>query len=253
MPDLFSQVNALFQNNQMLSTIAGGSVIVWCVSNIKSLWGRLVSGVTTLISFTIVNTYEDTRSYEITEPQDIFNMFVANTKVLWERDKNLDLSSSAVLSALKHGDEVRYSLAYGFSIRIMFGKLVFCYRSIDRNQKITVNTTLRVFFASKKKFMKTLMDYIDAEWMKRLEEKEKRDTIKVRSSNSYGRKYKRLMDTLFTNNDEHYQLLNSIKDFIDKKDIYRKLSYPYSYSALLYGEPGCGKTSTILAIAPSFG
>ena len=32
-------------------------------------------------------------------------------------------------------------------------------------------------------------------------------------------------------------------------DKYRKLAYPYSYSALLYGKPGCGKSSTILAVA----
>lgn len=250
MQELFSQINTLFQNNQILSTVAGGSVIVWLVSNIKTLWNRLVAAINALISFTIVNTYEDMRDYRVWDSQEIFNKFVSNTKVVWERTKNLDLSTCrGIVEGDFSSKQSSCSLAYGFSIRIMFGKLVFCNRSIDRQQKITVTTTLRVFFASKQKFMKTLTNYILAELNERISTRNKRDQIVVFSGDSFGRKYKRSMDTLFTNNNEHYQLLDSIKDFIDKKEIYRKLSYPYSYSALLYGEPGCGKSSTILAIA----
>ena len=44
-------------------------------------------------------------------------------------------------------------------------------------------------------------------------------------------------------------LIDAIKEFLDNKEKYQKLSYPYSFSALLYGHPGCGKSSTILAVA----
>lgn len=61
MHELLSNLNNLCQQNQILSTVAGGSVIVWMVSNIKMIWNRLVNGITALISFRIVNVYEDNR------------------------------------------------------------------------------------------------------------------------------------------------------------------------------------------------
>lgn len=68
MNELFSQLNSLVQNNQILSTVAGGSVIVWLVSNIKTIFSRLVEALTALISFRIINTYEDSRAGGIAHP-----------------------------------------------------------------------------------------------------------------------------------------------------------------------------------------
>ena len=61
MGSIISQLNTLFQNNQILSTIAGGSMVVWLVTNIKNIWNKLIWAITALISFRIVNTYEDNR------------------------------------------------------------------------------------------------------------------------------------------------------------------------------------------------
>lgn len=254
MNELFLQLNSLVQNNQILSTVAGGSVIVWIVTNIKVIFSKLVDGLTALISFTIVNTYEDNRGgggWCITDAQNIFNDFICTTKSIWERTKHLDLS----VNQLNNGDVGQYgenitSLAYGFSIRIIFGKVVFCTRQIDKQQKITVTTVLRVFFASKKKFLKQVSDYLATQLAVRHDFDSHRDHICVYNGEcTCGRKFKRSMESIFTNNNEHYDLLDSIKSFINNKDKYRKLAYPYSYSALLYGKPGCGKSSTILAVA----
>ena len=254
METIISQLNTLFQNNQVISTVAGGSVVVWLVSNIKNIWSRFVGAITAIVSFRIVNTYEDNRggvAWNITDAQYIFNNFISNTKSIWERTKHLDLSTNMLDCNTKPGyGGNTNSLAYGFSIRIIFGKIVFCTRQIDKQQKITVTTVMRVFFASKKKFMKQLSDYIIKQIDIRRENDRCRESIRVYNGEcTCGEKFKRSMDSIFTNNGEHYQLLNSIKSFIDNKEKYRKLSYPYSYSALLYGKPGCGKSSTILAVA----
>lgn len=259
MTELISQINQCLQNNQILSTVAGGSVIVWIVTNIKTIFSKLMDGLTALISFTIVNTYEDTRatgSGYITDSQKFFNRFLSSTRVIWERTQNLDLSSPNSIRILRNGEMDRKGdsnvqpLTYGFSLRIIFGKLVAVDRRIEKNQKITVTTSMRVFFASKNKFLKRIQKTIEDYLIEDIRECCDRDIIRVfNGETACGDKNRRDMDTIYTNNNEHYELLDSIKGFLDNKDIYKKLAYPYTYSALLYGEPGCGKTSTILAVA----
>ena len=116
-----------------------------------------------------------------------------------------------------------------------------------------IQTDLQVFFARKKKFMKRLQDEIHAKQEELEQKSNDRTDIRVfYGSQSYGncsRKNKRSLDSIFTNNDEHMQLFDSIKKFIANKDVYKKLNYPYKFSALIYGQPGNGKSSTILAIA----
>ena len=259
MDELFSQLNSLVQNNQILSTVAGGSVIVWIVTNIKTIFLKLVDGLTALISFTIVNTYEDTRATSsgyLTDSQKFFNRFLSSTRVIWERTQNLDLSSPNSIHIWRNGEIDRRGdsnvqpLTYGFSLRIIFGKLVAVNRRIEKNQKITVTTSMRVFFASKNKFLKRIQKTIEDYLIEDIRECCNSDLIRVfNGETACGDKNRRDMDTIYTNNNEHYELLDSIKRFLDNKDIYKKLAYPYTYSALLYGEPGCGKTSTILAVA----
>jgi hypothetical protein len=259
MDELFSQLNSLIQNNQILSTVAGGSVIVWIVTNIKTIFSKLVDGLTALISFTIVNTYEDSRATSsgyLTDSQKFFNRFLSSTRVIWERTQHLDLSTPNSIHIWRNGEIDRRGdsnvqpLTYGFSLRIIFGKLVAVNRRIEKNQKITVTTSMRVFFASKNKFLKRIQKTIEDYLIEDIRECCNSDLIRVfNGETACGDKNRRDMDTIYTNNNEHYELLDSIKRFLDNKDIYKKLAYPYTYSALLYGEPGCGKTSTILAVA----
>ena len=277
MNELISQLNTLCQNNQILSTVAGGSIVVWLVSNIKTIWEKIINGITALISFSIINTFEDTRGMAsgfMTQSQQMFNEFIYSTKAIWERTQNLDLSSANEMSNFdiitydESGDSLPTgtrkecvrrkahisALTYGFSIRIMFGKIVFCTRVIEKNQKITVTTHLRVFFASKEKFMEKMRNHIADMVIEEATREIKSDYLTIYTGSCRNsQKLKRGMDTIFTNNNEHTQLLDSIKAFIANKHKYKSLAYPYKFSALLYGKPGCGKSSCILAIASALG
>jgi chaperone BCS1 len=64
-----------------------------------------------------------------------------------------------------------------------------------------------------------------------------------------GKKLKRSLSSIFTVGNVHLDLYHDIQKFIENKSTYNKLNYPYNYCALLYGVPGSGKSSTILAIA----
>lgn len=63
--------------------------------------------------------------------------------------------------------------------------------------------------------------------------------------------YKRNMESLCFDNDEHTKLLEEIKQFIssDSEKEYRSFGIPYKMNILLEGFPGTGKTSLVYAVA----
>lgn len=207
--------------------------------------------------------------------QLVFNNFLIGTKPIWERTVNVDLSNAidvnnfdkdtnatnvyestfASVPSLDGTGRMMSSAkmvnAYGFSIRLIFGKICFVNRSYKLDgQRVTLNTSIRVFFARKEKFMKKLEDTINEKVLENIQSNSASSYVMVWNSETFaGRKMKRSLDSIFTKDNVHRELYNSIKSFIDNKDIYKKLNYPYNYCGLLYGVPGSGKTSTILAIA----
>ena len=279
MLDSFQGLIKYVENNPLIATLMSGGAVVWLFANLRSIFSAIITGIKACISFTITNTYEDSRGYgcgyNIKIKQLVFNNFLIGTKVLWERTVNIDLSNAidalnfekdtnatsvyesqygAVPVENESGTMVASAKmvnAYGFSIRLIFGKICFVERSYKLDgQRITMNTNVRVFFARKMNFMKKLEDTINAKVIENLQSNEASSYVMVWNSDTFaGRKMKRSLDSIFTENDVHKELYNSIRSFIDNRAIYKKLNYPYNYCGLLYGVPGSGKTSTILAIA----
>ena len=254
-------------NNPVIPTVASGGIVVWLITNIKSIFFMVKDGITSLISFTVYNNYADERGFghEMYDKQVAFDRIVSSSKPIWERTTNLDLSSgsswddtldndySGPRKALLMGDGSVPIKAYGFSVRILFGSIVFVNRGINKNQKITVDTSIRVFFARKRKFLDRLESEISKVTEDIVSKRSGGDIVNVyygsRMYCGYTRKFRRNLDSIFLQNDEHKGLFLDVMKFLSNKETYKRINYPYKYSALLYGTPGSGKTSTILAIA----
>ena len=251
--ETLKQTMTTFESNPVIPLIASGGLTVWLISNLKSIFGAVKDLILALVSFNVFNTYEDNRANGswVTTKQQLFEKIVNDSTTLWERTKQLDLST---YSAEDTNDIIfaSHCLPYGFFIKWMYGKLVFCHRSHKQDgQKIIVNTNLNVFFARKNKFLQKLEDDIAASNELFKQQLADKKIVRVLSG-SYGLrslKEHRSLDSIFTDGDVHKELYNDICKFIENKETYKMLNYPYKYSALLHGKPGTGKTSTILAIA----
>ncbi|ARF09107.1 AAA family ATPase [Catovirus CTV1] len=53
--------------------------------------------------------------------------------------------------------------------------------------------------------------------------------------------------------DENTKLIDYITQFKKNKNVYTRLGLPHKLGVLMYGQPGCGKSSTIYAIAEQYG
>jgi ATP-dependent 26S proteasome regulatory subunit len=89
-----------------------------------------------------------------------------------------------------------------------------------------------------------LLNYINQS--KEKEEPEK--TVKVIKSELMNQVYKSF-DTLYLQKNDEFVLKSTLERFKDKRELFSTLGIPYKLGVLLHGEPGCGKSSVITAIA----
>ena len=262
---MLEQAIKFLETNPILPTVASGGIVVWLISNLKEIFNLAKDLVTSLISFVVYNTYTDERGFGhgMYDRQIAFDRLVSTSRPLWERTTNLDLNTG--ISSDQTEDDVDTPnlnvpndgsvpvKAYGFSIRILLGRLVFVTRTVNKNQKITVDTSIRVFFARKRKFLERLENEVSRLAIENLDRRKGSDFVNVyygsRMYTGITKKFKRGMDSIFLDGNGHEELLGDIRKFLSNRETYQKMNYPYKYSALIYGVPGSGKTSTILAIA----
>ena len=273
MTELGETITKIIETNSIIPAVASGGMVVWLISNLKEIFNFAKDFVTSLISFVIYNTYTDERGFghEMYDRQIAFDQLVSNSRPIWERTTNLDLNEN-ISSDDPSGKELencalgaedgkqarpRGNLnavkTYGFSIRILMGSLVFVRRSVSKNQKITFDTSIRVFFSRKKRFVENLEREVTRIAIENKERQNRGNIVNIyygsRTWDGITKKFKRGMDSIFLDNDIHEKLLEDIRKFLSNRETYQKMNYPYKYSALIYGVPGSGKTSSILAIA----
>ena len=237
--DLFKDI----ENNSLIVTLFSGGIIVTLFIYAKNIIATLWDLFLTLISFKIVNRY----NIQYFEPDSLKKvMFLLNQKgkILWMNQVEVMNSNAA------DGNENKYSaVPHGRSYRIMYNRFVIVDKEFENDgMKVITTVTIRVFFSRKKPFLdKFISD------MKDIVIKENADNTVISTINTNGtntiEKSKRFIDSIYSSDNAPLNLLMDAKNFIHNEKIYKDCSMPYKRNYLLYGKPGSGKTSSILALA----
>lgn len=236
--DFFKNV----QNSQILLLFASGGILFTLINNAKSIFGRIADFVLELISFSVHSVV--IADYDIPPLIYKMNKVFAKTRVLWERDVEIQPSSSG------YEEKKMTESAYGRSIRLVFGKLVVLDRSYTmQSTKMAVKIRMRVFFANKKRFLDRIMGEIEK---CSLHEDDKTVTIKMGKGITTVKPW-RSVDSVYSNDNVVQKIRDDIRCFLGNRQVYTDSSSPWKFVALLSGVPGCGKTSAIHAIASEFG
>ena len=230
------------EGNSLITTLIGGGVVVTLFAYIKDIFKFLQKLVLNLISFEVVERF----NMEYNSPlqfQKLMYLIKSKSKTLWMKEIEVSKVNDT-------GDsDQRYSvIPHGHSYHLLYGKLISITKEYDTHGvKIVTNVTIRVFFCTKKKFSKLFLND-----MKIIEPKESQDSVNVNVLGEYtytSEKPKRSIDTIYNPDGVPQMLLNDIRTFIESEKLYKDLDIPYKRNYLLYGLPGTGKTSCVLALA----
>lgn len=226
---MLEQLKELILQNKSLSVIYSGGIVAALVMHSKALFIFLSQCILNLISFDIVNVSRNVGYDE--DAEDNFTIFLQNQKTLLSRNYEVKPNGKIILG-------------FGTQLYLIFGKITSVYRSIETtNGTMFLRTNIRVFFANKNKFMNKLKGVITKP--SNIYE----NKVKIFFSYRTNKREKRPLTTIYTQNNEHYNILDDLKKFISSKEFYIKNNIPYKRNYLFYGNPGTGKTSIIFSLA----
>lgn len=227
------------EGNGLIVTLLSGGVIVTLFMHAKSIIETLWQWLLTLISFQVVNRFNC--QYE--EPEMLKKiLFLLNekSKILWMNQMEL-----MMVNEQRNSNSVT-AAPHGISYRLLYGKFVTVDKSFEaEGMKVTTIITMRIFFCFKKTFFKKFLYDL-----KNTVVKESKDNIVVDILGTWGmEKTKRSVESIYSSNDAPRKLIEDAKRFIKNEKLYEECEIPYKRNYLLYGKPGTGKSSSVLALA----
>ncbi|PRP85462.1 hypothetical protein PROFUN_06831 [Planoprotostelium fungivorum] len=175
-------------------------------------------------------------------------MFSSSHMLNWERDYSKDKGNEVV-------SYLRLVPSLGDHYFHYNGEIVWLSKSEHTRGQgntsyVTVSITLRARAGSK-----VLDQIMEEARLREIEEKTKKVTIFVPEDGKWltaCKKEKRSLDTLATDDHVKEELITDMQQFLDSREWYYEKGLPYRRGYLLYGEPGCGKSSIISALAGEF-
>ena len=222
-------IEKFIETNPLLTTIYSGGFVALLVMYSKGIFFTIYRFLSNLISFRITNMQNMSKYGD--NPMTNLDIFLKKQKHIFQNSYELT-------------DDIQLKEGFGLTGYWIFGKFVLVNKEYQHNPDSTViNTTMTIYFANKKKFLKKLYENI-----KNVSEIYE-NKISILYDYSLIKREKRKLNTIYLNNNQGQKLLQDIKCFINGKNNYIKNNILYKRNYLLYGKPGTGKSSLILALA----
>lgn len=222
-------IEKIISTNPLITTIYSGGFVALLVMYSKSIFFTVYRFLNNLISFRISNMQNISKYADI--PMTNLDIFLKKQKHIFQNSYEIT-------------DDVQLKEGFGLTGYWIFGKFVLVNKEYQHNPDSTlISTTMTIYFANKKKFLKKLYENI-----KNVSEIYE-NKISILYDYSLIKREKRRLNTIYINNNNGQKLLQDVKSFINGKDNYIKNNILYKRNYLLYGKPGTGKSSLILALA----
>lgn len=233
-----------FSQGAIVAAILGG-VIAWGRGIPGALWGFICRCTTTKLRFNSDSPDYDLISRFITQNvvKDTFSRsFVFQTEMGFDKEEYREKPKNRGLTT-----------GYGTHFGIYKGRPVVVERELEeasQTKEFKEHTVITFLTRSKKVIRACSQDIAKAAGANL----ETFDNVPIHiNSGSYWTKMGKLplraLNSVFTAGDAGQRVVKVIRSFEDKKAEHHRLGLPHHLGIMLHGEPGCGKSSLIHAVA----
>lgn len=236
-------------NNRLsqAAIVAGvfAAILTWGQSIPKKLWNFIARVSTTTVRFN-----SDSPDYEAV------NRYITHN-IVWDKfSRNFNFQTEIGFDHEEWKEFAKHrGLTAGYGTHIGFFKRwpLLIERTLEESQQtrdFKEYLTVTIFGRSRKRlesFSKAVSSAAG-----QAEDEFTKVPVFINSGSSWnrmGRLPLRRMDSVFTSNNTGNKVVEAIRSFEAKRDEHHRLGLPHHMGVMLHGEPGCGKSSMVHAIA----